>query len=95
MIFCPFQLDYSSYYNYQMAQFYSGGSAAASAYGSAAYGNPAAAAASAVNGLSAQQPIYHLSNLPPPPSIADGPNVIDTDALKTPGRTVVLKMTSR
>ena len=34
-----------------------------------------------------QQPIYHLSNLPPPPSIVDGPNVIEPDILKPPGMT--------
>ena len=35
-----------------------------------------------------QQPIYHLSNLPPPPSIVDGPNVIEPDILKPPGMRV-------
>ena len=82
------KFDYSAYYgNYLSAanQYY--GSNAAG-YGTAA-GYGAASASSALN--AAQQPIYHLSTLPPPASLTEGSaqNILDPD-LSKPGRHLVI-----
>ncbi len=75
------KLDYSSYFNNYMAYYPSTGGSSSVGYG----GNVGYGTSSATNGLG-HQPLYQLSSLPPPPSITDGPNVIDSEVLKNSGR---------
>jgi len=83
VIFLSYYNNYMGFYAASGYGSYAAAAASAAAVNGAAQSSAAAAAAAAAAGAG-PQPIYQLSSLQPPSSIADGPNVVDPDALKPP-----------
>ncbi|TRY80954.1 hypothetical protein TCAL_09562 [Tigriopus californicus] len=76
------KFDYNSYYGPYMAAAAANSCYLGGGYSSSGYGNGGASS----SGSLAQPQIYHLSNLPPPASITEGPNVVDPEVMKSPAR---------
>lgn len=77
------KFDYNSYYGPYMAAAAANSCYLGGGYSTSGYGNAGASS----SGSLAQPQIYHLSNLPPPASITEGPNVVDPEVMKSPGKT--------